>query len=78
MNDKSIKVTEAAKIKLKELIASKPEALGVRIEILAGGCSGFKYRFGYLTQIEETDIITDLGDMKIAIDNYSCTKLVGR
>lgn len=75
--DKQLKVTEAAKNKLKELIAGKPEALGVRVEILSGGCSGFKYKFSYLTEIKPDDIITDLGDIKVAIDDYSCTKMSG-
>jgi iron-sulfur cluster insertion protein len=77
MNDKNLKVTEAAKNRLKELISNRPDVLGIRIEIVGGGCSGFKYKFGYLTEIQETDLITDLGDMKIAIDDYSCTKLAG-
>jgi len=77
MNDKHLTVTEAAKNKLKELISNRPDAIGVRVEILSGGCSGFKYKFDYLTKIEENDLVTDLGDIKIALDDYSCTKMVG-
>lgn len=77
MNDKQLTVTEAAKNRLKELISTRSDVLGIRVQILSGGCSGFKYKFDYLTQIEENDLVTDLGDIKIALDDYSCTKMLG-
>jgi iron-sulfur cluster insertion protein len=73
----TITVTPAAQARFKQLIGENQTALGVRVEILAGGCAGFKYKFGYLTEITDNDLVAEYDDLKVAIDNTSCTLMEG-
>ena len=72
-----IKVTDAAVSRLKELIQNKPEALGVRLTIMSGGCAGYKFSFDYLTETKEDDTILEYDNLKVAVDNLSCSMITG-
>ena len=72
-----IKVTDVARSRLKELIANKPEALGIRLTIKSGGCAGYKFSFDYLTEVKEEDTLLQYDDLKIAVDNLSCSMITG-
>ncbi|HEV2524462.1 MAG TPA: iron-sulfur cluster biosynthesis family protein, partial [Gammaproteobacteria bacterium] len=53
-----ISFTEVAIAKVESLIAAKGnQKLKLRIYIVGGGCSGFKYGFGLDEKIAEDDII---------------------
>jgi iron-sulfur cluster assembly protein len=56
-----IKVTDAAKNRLGEILASKPEAIGIRIGVKNAGCAGMEYT---------VDLVTEpiKGDDKVATD----------
>jgi iron-sulfur cluster assembly protein len=73
-----ISVTEEAQTRLRELISSNESAIGVRIEILSGGCAGFKYKFSYLTALDlEESKLVEYDGLKILLDNQSCSFLDG-
>lgn len=77
MTINTITVTEAAQKRFKQLIANDSSAIGVRVEILSGGCAGLQYKFGYLTKVEENDLVGMYDGLTVAIDNQSCTILAG-
>jgi Fe-S cluster assembly iron-binding protein IscA len=39
------RLTEAAARRVAEILASDPDSKALRVEVLAGGCSGFQYKF---------------------------------
>jgi len=75
-----VSVTESARTRLKQLIANKPEALGVILEIKSGGCAGYKFNFNYLLHqdsIEDTATLLHYDDLTIAVYNDSCSMIEG-
>lgn len=77
MTINTITVTPSAQARFKQLIESDATAIGVRVEILSGGCAGLKYKFGYLKQVEENDLVGIYDGLTVAIDNQSCTLMEG-
>jgi iron-sulfur cluster assembly protein len=77
----AITVTETARNRLKELIANKPDALGVILEIKSGGCAGYKFQFDYLLHQEQVDspeyTLLHYDDFTIAVFNQSCSLIEG-
>jgi len=76
-------VTDAAALRVKELINENEEpdaealAIGLRIYVQGGGCSGFNYGFEFITNINDDDIVIEKNDIKFAIDPMSIMYLNG-
>jgi iron-sulfur cluster insertion protein len=76
-------LTQAAKIKLNNLLTENPGQKYLRVYILGGGCSGFQYGFELTSRAEEDDLIFqflfeayDLSkDLAVVIDSISLTYL---
>lgn len=72
-----VKVTQKAKEELVKLFQSeKGNPDGIRLGLLAGGCSGLSYNLEF-DKIKENDLITDYGDIKILVDPKSALYLFG-
>jgi iron-sulfur cluster assembly protein len=58
-----IKVTDAAKNRLGEILDSKPEAIGIRIGVKNAGCAGMEYTVDLVTEPSTGDdkVVTDQG-----------------
>lgn len=55
-----ITVTDAAALKIAELIETENEAnIKLRVYIEGGGCSGFKYEFAFDNTVEEDDTVIE-------------------
>ncbi len=67
-------LTDAAKKQILQLNTSGKITNGVfRVQVKAGGCSGFEYVFQLDSQIEDSDFVVELGGVKCAIDDASIT-----
>jgi iron-sulfur cluster assembly accessory protein len=73
----SITITDNAALKISQLIkAEGPEATGLRIEVLGGGCSGFQYNIFIENKSPDVaDLIFTKNDAKIFIHNDYITLL---
>jgi iron-sulfur cluster assembly protein len=76
MND-SIKLTDAAVEHIKEIIAKKPNAIGIRVGVKSSGCSGMSYTMDIATKIEENDHIFEKNDIKVVVNAKSFAYLKG-
>ncbi len=55
-----ITITDAAALKIAELIETENEAnIKLRVYIEGGGCSGFKYEFAFDSTVEEDDTVIE-------------------
>jgi len=54
----------------------RPEG-GLRLRIIAGGCSGMQYRIDFAETSRATDLIVEAGDVKVFIDPKSLTYVKG-
>ena len=70
---KEINFSKKAVEKINQLVSKKPLGTFFRIEVKGGGCSGFKYDFSFVKQIESDD----LKHNNILIDKSSLEMLKG-
>jgi iron-sulfur cluster assembly protein/iron-sulfur cluster insertion protein len=72
-------LSDLAVSKVAELLASEENGseLALRIAVKAGGCSGFQYDMFFDSDIEESDVITTFGDVRVVVDAESATMLSG-
>ena len=70
---KEINFSKEAVERINQLIAKKPSGTFFRIAVKGGGCSGFKYSFGFDSKSNEDDIIFN----KAIIDKTSLEIISG-
>jgi iron-sulfur cluster assembly protein len=73
-----ITLTENAVDKVKEFIAAQSEPYsGIRISVVAGGCSGFEYKMNLEKESRSDDQILDTDGVKVFVDQQSMLYLDG-
>jgi iron-sulfur cluster insertion protein len=58
------------------ILASEP-GKALRVEVLAGGCNGFQYRFDLTEQVSGDDLVIEREGAKVAVDSVSLDLLDG-
>lgn len=72
-----IQFTDDARTKLGELIAARPNTLGVRFGLNGKGCSGFSYVLEFVDQAEPDDEVHQIDGIMVVIDGKSLLYLIG-
>jgi iron-sulfur cluster assembly accessory protein len=75
-----LNLTEKALGKVREFIAAEgvaPETGGLRVGVMPGGCSGFKYEMSIDESPVEDDMILDIGGVRVFVDPFSAQYLGG-
>jgi iron-sulfur cluster assembly protein len=74
-----LSLTEAAAVKVKQLMAEEPEgeASVLRVAIQGGGCSGFQYGLGFDRGSQEGDLELELHGVPVVVDPFSAPYLKG-
>ena len=76
--EKSVDVTETAVAKIGELIAEEGDpGLALRMAVRPGGCSGFSYEMFFDSQIDDSDIVEEFGDVRVVVDPQSAEMVRG-
>ena len=70
---KEINFSKQAVERINQLIEKKPSGTFFRIAVKGGGCSGFKYDFSFVKEIDENDLKHE----NIVIDKSSLEMLKG-
>lgn len=70
------RLTDRAAARISEITVAQAAA-ALRVEVLAGGCNGFQYRFDLDQAPAEDDIIIEQGAAKVFIDPASLELLAG-
>ena len=79
----SINLTEKAVSELKTLMKQEIEAerlpkdASLRLMVVGGGCSGFSYKMGFDTKINDDDSVTDVEGIPVVVDGKSNLYLEG-
>ncbi len=76
----SVTVTENAAAEVRKFIAAEdvsPETAGLRVGVLPGGCSGFKYSLNIEEQAQDDDIVLDTAGLRLFVDGFSLQYLNG-
>ena len=77
-SDTLIHVTPAAATKIQELMAKEGGTeYGLRMSVLAGGCSGFQYQMALEETPTDKDQVFTSNGIKVFVDNKSALYLAG-
>lgn len=75
---KTVSLTEAAVVKVRELIAGEDETgLALRMAVRPGGCSGFSYEMYFDSEVDDNDIVEQFDDVKVLVDPQSAEMVRG-
>jgi iron-sulfur cluster assembly accessory protein len=72
-----LSVTEAAAVKIKQLMAEDEDVSVLRVAIQGGGCSGFQYGLGFDRGAVEGDLEFEQHGVKVVVDPFSAPYLQG-
>jgi iron-sulfur cluster insertion protein len=70
-------VTERAAAKIAEIVAAEGRERTLRVAVLAGGCSGFQYRFELDDAPQPDDVVIARDGATIVVDPASLDLLAG-
>ena len=76
-NEKLVKVSPSAAIKISQLIEREKKGDFLRIRITGGGCNGLSYKMKFVLEPKEGDIFVLSEDVKILIDSKTALYLRG-
>lgn len=75
-----INLTDAAAAEVKKFFEAEQlgaDTAGLRVAVLPGGCSGFKYSLNLEEQAQEDDIVLDITGVRLFVDGFSLQYLNG-
>ena len=72
-----VSLTDAAAVKIKQLLAEESDVEVLRIAIQGGGCSGFQYGLGFDTGAAEGDLEFEQRGVTVVVDPFSAPYLQG-
>ncbi len=70
-------LTERAATRIAEITAAEGRAAALRVAVLAGGCSGFQYRFELDEARQPDDVLIERGAARVLVDPASLDLLAG-
>jgi len=70
-------LTERAAARIAEIVAAEGRAAALRVAVLAGGCSGFQYRFELDETRQDDDLLIERSGAKVLVDPASLDLLAG-
>lgn len=73
-----IELTESAVNAVRSAIAAAKQPVeGLRIMVESGGCAGFKYTMGLVSEIDPSDFVVERDGVKVFVDDVSIGHLDG-
>ncbi len=73
----SFGVTERAASRIAEIVAAEGRQKALRVAVLAGGCSGFQYKFELDEAPQPDDLVIERGPARVFVDSASLDLLAG-
>lgn len=72
-----ITLTDSAVERVREMVAKRDDAIGLRIGVTESGCSGYSYALDFAQTVAEDDTVIEQADVKVIVDNTSMPILDG-
>ncbi|HEX5635377.1 MAG TPA: iron-sulfur cluster assembly accessory protein [Gemmatimonadales bacterium] len=73
-------LTDKAAAEVRKFIDAEQvpvESAGLRVSVLPGGCSGFKYSLNIEEQSLEDDMVVEINGVRVFVDGFSAQYLSG-
>lgn len=74
-DDWGLSLTNSAATRIRHLVATQDDAVGLRLAISGGGCSGFQYAFSLDSKTRPDDLIIERDGASVLIDGMSVALL---
>src|SRR5579871_2358398 len=71
------RLTDSAARQIAAILAAEPGAKALRVEVLAGGCSGFQYKFDLTGEQNPEDLVITAAGATVFVDPSSLDLLAG-
>jgi iron-sulfur cluster assembly protein len=78
--DTLVTISDAAVVEVQKFMQAEgvsPEVGGLRVSVMPGGCSGFKYGLVIEDKGADDDIVVQMGSFKVFVDPFSAQYLSG-
>lgn len=73
----SVTLSQSAADRVAWIAARQGKPAVLRLSVEGGGCSGFQYRYGLADAVEDEDVVTERGAVKLVIDPVSLDLVEG-
>jgi iron-sulfur cluster assembly accessory protein len=73
----SFALSDSAAARIAAIAAAENRPPALRVAVLAGGCSGFQYRFDLADAPDAEDVVIENGPAKVFVDPASLDLLAG-
>jgi iron-sulfur cluster assembly protein len=73
----AISLTDAAADRVRDYIAQRNDALGLRLGVTETGCSGYSYVLNYAAEIAADDIVFEDKGVKVVVDPAALSLIDG-
>ena len=73
----SFSVSDRAAERVAEIVAAQAKPAALRVAVLAGGCSGFQYKFELDEAPQPDDLVVEQGAARVLVDPASMDLLAG-
>ncbi len=70
-------VSDRAVSRVAEILAAEDRPAALRVAVLAGGCSGFQYKFDLDEAVQPDDLIVERNGARVVVDPSSLGLLEG-
>ncbi len=70
-------VSDRALQRVAEIVAEEGRPAALRVAVLAGGCSGFQYKFDLDESVAPDDFLVERGAARVVVDPASLDLLAG-
>jgi len=67
----SISLTPAAAERVRTFMASRGKGIGLRLGVKQTGCSGYAYVVSYADELDASDVVFEVSDVKVVVDAAS-------
>lgn len=75
--DANISVSDRAANRIREIMAGESGQNALRISVQGGGCSGFRYDFEIVSQMNADDLVIENSGARVVIDPVSVPFMAG-
>ena len=75
--EQAFAISERAAEQISTIVAGQPRPTALRVAVLAGGCSGFQYKFELDEAVQPDDLVVESGAARVLVDPASLDLLAG-
>ena len=76
-NEKLVRLTEGASVKISQLVEREKQGEFLRIRITGGGCNGLSYKMKFVDEPRKGDLYVETAGSKVLVDSKTALYLKG-